>query len=525
MSAIITNNLRFSAINNFKDDVVNESVYFCFSNPKDWTNPNIPEEPFDNYTLKTDVFSDALYLKKISEINVTNVIPYYRWIPNVRYQQYSDTEDIKILTSIKSFIPATAVATIQSGIVTSVQMTNFGSGYSSAPNVSLVGGGGTGATAVAIVSGGIVSSIVVTNGGQNYTSSPTVVIDPPTNISNQPYDLRPFYVITDELNVYKCLNNNNSALSTQKPIHTTTNEGDTGTTYSDGYVWKFMYSISKLEAERFLTPNWVPIKTLNFNDNSLQWEVQRDPTAIKHGKDPVKELGATNLMVKVRVNGNEGGQIVDTNEYRQISLVKNPIARGSVYTPQSATNNTIILNSSHDISDINAKYYPSAGKKIMIVDGIGHGQIRKIQSFNPVTREVILTENWNVIPTTTSKYGIILQNEILNQCLILQLGTVNNGPFIEDEQVTQISTGATGTIVKFDSIENKLYITNITGNFNGTSQITSGSVTATVIGKIDPDVDVTNINKYLVNVLYVENRKPIARFQDQIEDIKLVIVF
>jgi uncharacterized repeat protein (TIGR01451 family) len=55
-----------------------------------------------------------------------------------------------------------------------VTVTNGGSGYVSAPTVTLSGGGGTGATATAIISGGIVTNVIVTNGGTGYTSAPSV---------------------------------------------------------------------------------------------------------------------------------------------------------------------------------------------------------------------------------------------------------------------------------------------------------------------------------------------------------------
>ncbi|MBN1367752.1 MAG: type II secretion system protein [Dehalococcoidales bacterium] len=58
--------------------------------------------------------------------------------------------------------------------VSSVTVDNGGSGYTSAPDVILTGGGGTGAEAVAIISGGEVVEIDITNGGTGYTSAPDV---------------------------------------------------------------------------------------------------------------------------------------------------------------------------------------------------------------------------------------------------------------------------------------------------------------------------------------------------------------
>jgi formylglycine-generating enzyme required for sulfatase activity len=74
---------------------------------------------------------------------------------------------------------ATAVANVAEGAVTSIVVTFGGAGYGAPPNVTLVGGGGTGATAVAQVSSGAVVNIIVASRGSGYTNAPVVAIDPP----------------------------------------------------------------------------------------------------------------------------------------------------------------------------------------------------------------------------------------------------------------------------------------------------------------------------------------------------------
>ena len=59
--------------------------------------------------------------------------------------------------------------------VTTIPVTNGGS-YLSAPLVSITGGGGTGATAVANLTNGVVTSITITNPGTGYTGTPTVTL-------------------------------------------------------------------------------------------------------------------------------------------------------------------------------------------------------------------------------------------------------------------------------------------------------------------------------------------------------------
>lgn len=65
-------------------------------------------------------------------------------------------------------------AVIQKGGISAVNVTNGGTGYTTAPTVAITGGGGTGATATATVAGGKITGFVITNPGSGYTRAPTV---------------------------------------------------------------------------------------------------------------------------------------------------------------------------------------------------------------------------------------------------------------------------------------------------------------------------------------------------------------
>ena len=60
--------------------------------------------------------------------------------------------------------------------VQGIAVTTAGSGYLTAPTVTITSGGGSGATATAVISNGYVLAINVTNQGSGYTSTPTVSI-------------------------------------------------------------------------------------------------------------------------------------------------------------------------------------------------------------------------------------------------------------------------------------------------------------------------------------------------------------
>ena len=61
-----------------------------------------------------------------------------------------------------------------------------------------------------------------------------------------------FYVLTDQLNVYKCISNNNGNPSTVRPTHTTSDIP----LQSDGYKWRYMFSVTTSLLRKFIVPNF-----------------------------------------------------------------------------------------------------------------------------------------------------------------------------------------------------------------------------------------------------------------------------
>jgi len=58
-----------------------------------------------------------------------------------------------------------------------VAVTNGGTGYTSAPTVTITGGGGTGAQVAAVVRNGQVVSVTIVNPGTGYTGPATISFD------------------------------------------------------------------------------------------------------------------------------------------------------------------------------------------------------------------------------------------------------------------------------------------------------------------------------------------------------------
>jgi hypothetical protein len=71
---------------------------------------------------------------------------------------------------------ATAISRLTGSAVTDAMVTNPGGNYTAVPSVTFSGGGGTGATGIAVVENGKVIAITITAGGTGYTSAPTITI-------------------------------------------------------------------------------------------------------------------------------------------------------------------------------------------------------------------------------------------------------------------------------------------------------------------------------------------------------------
>jgi len=112
-----------------------------------------------------------------------------RVILSNRGSGYASVPTVAISSAPSGGLTATGIATMISGIIDceglasdriqGVEITNSGYGYTVAPSVSFVGGGGSGAEATTEIADGIVGIITVTNGGSGYTESPIVTISSP----------------------------------------------------------------------------------------------------------------------------------------------------------------------------------------------------------------------------------------------------------------------------------------------------------------------------------------------------------
>jgi hypothetical protein len=155
--------------------------------PQPYTPPRLYSSQVDNPT--SDFHTFALKMDKFTGNVVAQAATNYQgpWVDvsdSNNYYAESKTKYINVAgyynllrLAINTYggdisgVQATASATCVNGQVTSIAVTNGGSGYIAAPLVT-ISGVGAGATAQAFITGGSVTSIVVTNPGSGYVPTP-----------------------------------------------------------------------------------------------------------------------------------------------------------------------------------------------------------------------------------------------------------------------------------------------------------------------------------------------------------------
>lgn len=111
-----------------------------------------------------------------------------------------------------------------------------------------------------------------------------------------------YYVITEDNGVYLCVQQGTDALgrpvaSTVKPDYVTAGVSEAQIFETvDGYRWKFLYSLSASRANAFLSANWVPTQSVDWEqpgDSAGKTTFELQQVAVKRNAVPGQILGVT----------------------------------------------------------------------------------------------------------------------------------------------------------------------------------------------------------------------------------------
>jgi len=354
-----------------------------------------------------------------------------------------------------------------------------------------------------------------------------------------------FYVITEDFNVYKCLDNNSDAASTVKPTGTSTSILSTG----DGYKWKFMYTLSAAQQTNFLSTDFMAVAT---NSTVAAAAVDGAVNVVKIKTAGSGGSNGSHTGVAIRGDGSSG--------VATVTVSGGAVTAVTVTTPGTGYTFAYIRNA--DIVSAGATSLSGSELDVIIEPKGGHGKnaIEELGGFFVMMNtnfEASESGNTGDFTTANDFRKVVLLRDILSGGSAASATTLRgtkavlvtspSGTFTADEEINQASTGAVGKVVEWDSSNNILFYIQTRFNDEGvdsngnltafsganaiTGQSSSASATPSTSSTTVDNIAFTSgynsgeIDADTGDVMYIENRSPITRASDQTENVKLIIEF
>ena len=383
----------------------------------------------------------------------------------------------------------------------------------------------------------------------------------PATSSNNLYDSR-FFVITDEYNVYKCIRTGRDSsgavvVSDVKPTGTSATSlvetADSNAASGRGYIWKYMYTISASETIKFVTNDFIPVKTIGAqtevdgtgsggaigsaatDDGSAQWDVEN--SAVDGG---IHHVVVTNGGAGYTDGTHTGVSIVGDGSGAVCEVV---VASGAITHVNVTSVGSGYKRASIDVSGISGIGSGSNGSiKPIISPFYGHGAdpvqelggnficVNARLEFaegsgdfpvdNDFRRIGLIQDPFNVGTTTVATSTSLAAYSQMTLSTVTDLDV--------DDTIMSASVDGSGVAVsKVVSISGNVVshvpVANSAGGYvdftaSDTVYWTGNSGTVNSVNAAFPEVE-----RYSGQIMYVENRGAVTRAADQIEDIKLII--
>lgn len=492
MAAIILEKFRTHNAKEFIADFGDSSNYIFIGRSHSWTDDNEPPAPANSESEEIQAFEDMIALKKIGITDVSHGLVRYNWTSGTVYDEYRDD-------------------------------------YS--------------------------ASNQTPSGANNF------------------YDGRG-YVVTSDYKVYKCLKTGKSGGayydagsaqgSTVEPSSVSTTDPEVT---ADGYTWKFMYQMSANDVIKYVTNDFVPVKTLGAkndvagsgtnggfgtsasDDGSAQWDVENDAVdgaiyryVITSAGSGYNNGSGTSFDLDVAVEGDGSGAVATlTFSSGALSSVtfKDTSSYGSGYKRASFPTLSSALTglTAGSGATLKAVISPIEGHGANPVDELGGNYV-------VVNSRLEFGDGSGDFPTDNDFRQIgLVKNPVAGGSIASATTltatrklTVDDGTNISvDDVIRDVASSSedastavarviskTGNVLKVQTIANSggEYVNFVNDDevFIGTASSKDTDVAAAGVDSAHPEVE-----RFTGHMLYLENRGPVSRAADQIEDIKLII--
>jgi hypothetical protein len=507
MAAIITSKFRLDTTNKFLASLGDNQFYMALGRPNAWTDDTVPTTPYENDYTSNTLWENMFAMKKIASTDIIHCSPRNLWVSGTTYVEYDDQD---------------------------------------------------------------------------------------TNIESKVY-----HVISDNNNVYMCLKAGSGTSTTNPDVTGVQTSGVINHSSSDGYIWKYMYTVPTSDVTKFLTSSFIPSRHIKSSpavgsDTALinQWSVQSNavdgaiynmkittagtgytsaPTLViagdgasatatatvsggaitgitmtnvgtgythatvtvtggagsngairpvigppgGYGADPTNDLRSHYITINTTFTGDESSTIPDSNDFRQLAIIKNPIEQANESATVTAAASMVVGN-----------FY-----KILTIGTTTDALwITAGSSANPVVGEIFKALVTTVTGSTTGTIAQIAEANAYNTCKSVTIPASLGSTYVADfafEGHTSGTVGAKGICVEYNNATGVLhYIQNESTGF-GTFLTThfTRATGASTAGDDITAVGVPLINHHSGDVMFVENRTATTRASGQVETVRLVIAF
>ena len=360
-----------------------------------------------------------------------------------------------------------------------------------------------------------------------------------------------YVVMNGSFAVYKVIENDGATASTVEPTSTSNSIFST----SDGYRWKYMYSLTSAETLNFMSTDFIHTSTDSTVSAAAVNGALDTILVVAGGSSYNVSSGTTITAIPIRGDGSSG--------VASVVISSGAIASATVTT--AGTGYTFAYIRSTDI--IAATNAGGAGSgcnlNVIIPPKGGHGSdaLTELGAFYVMmNKSLVGVEGTSDIGVENDfrRIGLVRNPTNFGTSTVATASTRRqiyaaifssvSGTFTADEELNQATTGAVAKVIEFDATNKILYYyqtrfpdvgTDTNGNLtalSGANAITGQSSSAAATPNTSSSATVNGVvfasgysNPELAydsgDIIYVEERSPITRASDQTENIKLIIEF
>lgn len=354
----------------------------------------------------------------------------------------------------------------------------------------------------------------------------------------------PNYVMNTNHHVYMCLRTGRNkkgetVVSTVMPTNSNNDPFET----ADGYVWKFLYTISALEADQFLTASFMPTRYITSVDSNSsgvelkQYEIQR---TARPGR-------ITSFVME------SGGIGYDSNDPPTVLLVKGNGDSSHVVSVFIESGRITKLEMDADSSTLAYGDGYEEGVDVVITGGVGSGAMARAvispaQGIGYNAMADLKTDAFAmhvkiegddqdfIVGNDFRQIGIIAnpkKNQAIDSDFTDQTGTLlramklNNVSYVftTDNRIKAVTgTQAEAFVDRYNDSDKILYYhqTPATGFINFDSNDVIDEVDGNGLGNFENHI-IPEVKPFTGDVLYINNRASIIRSSTQTEDVKIIL--